>query len=119
MESKGPVRRAQEHSGRLLRMKFAPTNEIGRCILYIMKRTQLYLHETIWKALHVRSRQQRTTISELVRQAVSEKYGSSPKSRRDAMRAVVGIWKDRRDLRDSTQYVRRLRKGNRLRRVFS
>jgi len=82
-----------------------------------MKRTQLYLNEDIWKALHVRSRQQGMSISELVRQAVREKYGSSPASRRQAMQALVGIWKDRKDLPDSTALVRRLRKGKRLRRI--
>jgi hypothetical protein len=84
-----------------------------------MKRTQLYLHEDTWKALHIRSRQQRTTISELVREAVREKYGSSPASRRQAMQAVVGLWKDRDDLPDSETHVRRLRKGKRLRRLAS
>jgi hypothetical protein len=84
-----------------------------------MKRTQLYLHEDIWKALHIRSRQQRTTISELVRQAVREKYGSSPASRRAAMQAMVGLWKNRKDLPDAETYVRRLRKGKRQRRLAS
>ena len=82
-----------------------------------MKRTQLYLHEDVWKALHIRSRQQRTTISELVRQAVREKYGSSPASRGQAMQAIVGLWKNRKNLPDSEAYVRRLRKGKRLRRL--
>jgi hypothetical protein len=84
-----------------------------------MKRTQLYLNEDIWKALHIRSRQQGTSISELVRQAVRDKYGSSPASRRQAMQALVGMWKDRRDLPDSTTLVRRLRKGKRLERIVS
>jgi hypothetical protein len=82
-----------------------------------MKRTQLYLHEDIWKVLHIRSRQQRRSISDLVRQAVREKYGSSPVGRGEAMQALVGMRKNRKDLPDSTAYVRRLRKGNRLRRI--
>ncbi|MGA7795522.1 MAG: hypothetical protein WCA19_21015 [Candidatus Acidiferrales bacterium] len=82
-----------------------------------MKRTQLYLHEDIWKVLHIRSRQQRTSISDLVRQAVREKYGNSPVGRTQAMQALVGMWKDRKDLPDSSAYVRRLRKGKRLRRM--
>lgn len=84
-----------------------------------MKRTQLYLNADLWKALHVRSQQQGTSISELVRQAVRDKYGSSPASRRQAMQALVGIWKDRKDLPDATAYVRRLRKGNRLKRILA
>lgn len=82
-----------------------------------MKRTQLYLNENVWKALHIRSKRQRTSISELVRQAISEKYGNSPVDRAEAMRALVGIWKDRRDLPDTETYVRQLRKGKRLGRI--
>ena len=82
-----------------------------------MKRTQLYLDEDIWKVLHIRSRQQRTSISDLVRQAVREKYGSSPVGRREAMQAFVGLRKDLKDYPDSTAYVRRLRKGRRLGRI--
>jgi len=82
-----------------------------------MKRTQLYLNEDIWKALHIRARQLRTSISELVRQAVREKYGNSPAARTQAMQAVVGLWKDRSDLPDTEAYVRRLRKGKRLSRI--
>ena len=85
--------------------------------MYIMKRTELYLHENIWKTLHVRSRQQGTSISELVRQAVREKYGNSPASRKEAMQALVGLRKHRRDLPQSDSYVRKLRKGKRLRRI--
>ena len=82
-----------------------------------MRRTQLYLNEDTWKVLHIRSRQQGTSISELVRQAVRDKYGKSPADRKQAMQALVGMWKDRKDLRDSEAYVRRLRKGKRLKRI--
>ncbi|OFW12980.1 MAG: hypothetical protein A3H27_00885 [Acidobacteria bacterium RIFCSPLOWO2_02_FULL_59_13] len=81
-----------------------------------MKRTQLYLDEDIWKVLHIRSRQSGTSISELVRQAVRDKYGISPAKRREAMQAWVGIWKDRKDLPSTEAYVRQLRKGGRRRR---
>jgi hypothetical protein len=84
-----------------------------------MKRTQLYLNEDIWKVLHVRSRQQGTSISDLVRRAVRDKYGSSPEGRREAMQALVGLWKNRSDLPDAETYVRRLRKGRRLRNITS
>jgi len=84
-----------------------------------VRRTQLYLDNDIWKALHVRSRQQRTSISELVRQAVRDRYGSSPANRRQAMAALVGTWKDRDDLPNATAYIRRLRKGKRLKRIAS
>jgi len=87
--------------------------------MYIMKRTQLYLNEDIWETLHIRARQQRTTISELVRQAVRERYSRSSTDRRHAMQALVGMWKNRRDLADSTAYVRSLRRGSRLKRIAS
>ena len=82
-----------------------------------MKRTQLYLHEDTWETLHIESRQRGTSISELVRQAVRKRYGSSTARRLEAMQALVGLWKDRKDLRDSQSYVRRLRRGKRLKRL--
>jgi len=82
-----------------------------------MKRTQLYLQEDMWKVLHIRSRQDGTSISELVRNAVREKYGSSPVGRRESMQALVGLRKGRKNMPDSTVYVRRLRKGKRLARI--
>lgn len=82
-----------------------------------MRRTQLYLDEGIWKALHIRSRQQRTTISNLVREAVRERYAPVPRNRAEAMSRWVGIWEDRTDLGDSEAHIRRLRKGRRLRRL--
>jgi hypothetical protein len=82
-----------------------------------MKRRQLYLGDDMWKALHIRSRQSRTPISELVRQAVRDKYGNPLAHRRRAMQAWVGLWRDRSDLRDSETYVRQLRKGERLQRI--
>jgi hypothetical protein len=84
-----------------------------------MRRTQLYLDDDIWKALHVQSRQRRTSVSDLVRQAVRDRYGSSPANRRQAMMALVGMWKDRDDLPDATTYIRRLRSGKRLKRIAS
>ena len=82
-----------------------------------MKRTQLYLDEDIWKALHIHARQRRTSISDLVRQAIRDRYGSSLANRSKAMQALVGIWRDRTDLPDTRKYVRRLRKGKRLSRI--
>jgi len=84
-----------------------------------MRRTQLYLDEHIWKALHIQSRQRRTSISELVRQAVQDRYGTSTANRSRAMEAFVGIWKDRNDLPSTKAYIRRLRRGKRLKRIAS
>jgi Ribbon-helix-helix protein, copG family len=81
-----------------------------------MKRTQLYIDDDLWESLRLHSEQARTSISDLVRQAVREKYASGISYRQQAMRAVVGIWKDRAEVGDPEAYVRRLRKGTRLRR---
>ena len=82
-----------------------------------MKRTQLYLDDDLWNTLHVRARQSRTTVSELVRQAARDRYLGSMDSRAKAMQAVVGIWKDRKDMSSTEAYVRRLRRGSRLKRL--
>jgi hypothetical protein len=73
----------------------------------------------MWNLLHIQARQVGTSISELVRQAVRDRYGSSPANRRRAMQDWVGVWQGRRDVADSETYVRRLRKGTRLRRLSS
>jgi metal-responsive CopG/Arc/MetJ family transcriptional regulator len=82
-----------------------------------MKRTQLYLDEHLWNALHARARRDKTTISELVRQAARERYVGGREQRGQAMRAILGIWKDRPEFADSVEYVRTLRRDDRLERL--
>jgi hypothetical protein len=82
-----------------------------------VKRTQLYLEDDVWTALHVRSRQSGLSISELVRQAVRGRYMNPGARRREAMRALAGLWNDRPDAGDAEAYVRRLRQGRRLERL--
>lgn len=86
-------------------------------MIYIMRRTQLYLDDDLWKALHAHARSTGTTISELVRTAARERYLSNLQERQSAMQALIGLRKDRHDLNDSEKYVRRLRRGTRLDRV--
>jgi hypothetical protein len=79
---------------------------------------RLYLDEEIWNALSIRARRLRAPISELIRQAVEEKY--APRTiRSHTMQAVVGLWKDRSDLPDTDSDVRRLRKGKQLTSISS
>ena len=83
-----------------------------------MKRTQLYLDDDLWNVLHARARSQRTSISHLVRQAARERYLGNLDERRKAMEGLVGIWKDRTDLPESTEeYVRTLRRDTRRERL--
>ena len=81
-----------------------------------MRRTQLYLDDDLWNALHARARSKGTTISDLVRQATRECYLGKLDERREAMQAWVGVRKDRSELPDSTEYVRGLRRGTRTER---
>ena len=76
----------------------------------------MYLDDELWNVLHARAKQERTTVSELVRQVVRERYLGDLEGRRKAMEAIVGLWKDR-DITDSTEYVRGLRRGTRLERL--
>jgi hypothetical protein len=82
-----------------------------------MVRTQLYLDEAVHARLRHLSRAQGRTISELVRAALVQTYGAADaEARRAAVMAVLGLWKDRDDIGDAREYVRRLRRGTRRRR---
>ena len=80
-----------------------------------MRRTQLYLDENLWGALHARARSRKTTISELVREAVRAQYLGEREERMKAMQEFVGIRKA--GFPDAVEYVRSLRRGNRLDRL--
>jgi len=79
-----------------------------------MRRTQLYLDDHLWNALHARARSQKTTVSELVREAARERYLGGRDELRKAMQEFVGSQKRRSDPVDSVRYIRDLRRGNRL-----
>ena len=77
-------------------------------------RTQLYLDETMHRRLSGLARKQGRTISELVRDALVRAYGTSGVDERLAtLRAIEGLWKNRRDIVDTDAYVRRLRRDTR------
>ncbi|MBI1817847.1 MAG: ribbon-helix-helix protein, CopG family [Deltaproteobacteria bacterium] len=79
-----------------------------------MKRTQLYLDEDSARRLAAESRRRRTTISELVREAVAATYGGRAVEDRSAViRQMAGIWAERDDMTDSYAYVRNLRRSER------
>jgi metal-responsive CopG/Arc/MetJ family transcriptional regulator len=82
--------------------------------MYIVRRTQLYLDDQLWGALHARARREKTTVSELVRQAVRERYLGDREQRRAAMQQFVGVRQSRAQGADSREEVRRLRRGSRL-----
>lgn len=75
------------------------------------------MDDQLWGALHARAQREKTTISELVRQAVRERYIGNLEARRAAMQSFVGVRKDRADSGDAYKEVRGLRRGNRLDRL--
>jgi hypothetical protein len=81
-----------------------------------VRRTQLYLDDSLWIALHAHAKREGTTISELVRQAARDRYLGDVKDRGEAMLGIVGMRKDRK-LPDSTEYIRKLRRGSRMERL--
>ena len=82
-----------------------------------MRRTQLYLEDDVWSALRTRARSSRTSISELVREAVRERYFGQLDERKRAMQAFVGIRRNRPEFSDSTDYIRNLRRGTRIQKL--
>jgi metal-responsive CopG/Arc/MetJ family transcriptional regulator len=82
-----------------------------------MRRTQVYLDEELWKALHAHARKEGTSISEFLRQAVRDRYMPHRRQRDAALVGIVGLWKDRTDLPDTETYVRSLRKDTRRQRM--
>lgn len=79
-------------------------------------RTQLYLDEPIHRRLQVLARRQGRTVSDLVRDALVRVYGAPEADERAAtLRGIEGLWRDRDDIADSSEYVRRLRATRALR----
>jgi hypothetical protein len=91
----------------------------GRCIIYSVKRTQLYLDEQDWAVLQLKARQSGLTVSELVRRAVRESYSGSTERRKQAMLAFIGMREKRSGLPPTEAYVRKMRSGSRLERLSS
>jgi Arc/MetJ family transcription regulator len=86
-------------------------------MLYIMRRTQLYLEDDLWAALHAKALLEKATVSELVRVAVRERYMGNLEDRRAAMLGIVGLWKDRAGVEDAESFIRNLRDDDRLERL--
>lgn len=88
-----------------------------------MRRTQLYLDDDLWAALHATALIEGATVSELVRVAVRERYLGNLEERRAAMLGIVGLWKDRPGKGDAESpeevetWVRTLRDDDRLDRL--
>lgn len=74
-------------------------------------RTQLYLDAALHRRLKSLARKQGRTVSDLVREVLSRAYApAGADERASTLRAIEGLWRDRRDLGDTDAYVRRLRR---------
>lgn len=86
-------------------------------MIYIMRRTQLYLDDQLWNALHTQARSRKTSISELVREAIRERYLGNHEERRKAMQDFVGSRKDPPGAPDAVTYIQDLRRSRRIERL--
>ncbi|MGI0148652.1 MAG: CopG family transcriptional regulator, partial [Thermoplasmata archaeon] len=83
-------------------------------------RTQLYLDESVHGRVTRLARKQGRTLSDLVREALVRTYGAGDAEREiTTLRAIAGLWKDRRDIGDTEEYVKRLRRSTRRRAYLS
>jgi len=82
-----------------------------------VRRTQVYLDDDLWKYLHAQAEVKDTTVSDVVRSTLREKYDQDRERRREAFEAVIGLWADRTDLPDTEEYIRKLRKSTRPKRL--
>jgi len=82
-----------------------------------MKRTELYLDEEMARILDTLSRQQGTTVSQLVTKSLRERYMPGRDLDKVSLaRERSGIWRRLKDLKEIDRTVRNLRKGSRLKR---
>jgi len=82
--------------------------------IHHMVRTQLYLDEAIHRRLSGLARKQGRTMSELVRDALVRTYGAPGADQRlVSLRAIEGLWRNRKDIADTAEYVRHLRRDTR------
>jgi len=74
-------------------------------------RTQIYLDQTLKKELNRLSQNRRVTVSELIRQAVEQFIRKGSPKLGDALGKSFGLWSRRKDIGDTSTYVREAREG--------
>ena len=84
-----------------------------------MVRTQLFLGEALHARIRTLARMQGRTVSALVRETLERAFGAAGQDERArTLQAIVGLWRDRKDIGSTNAYVRRLRKGTKRRRAL-
>lgn len=79
--------------------------------------TCVYLDDQLWAVLHAVAEREKTTISDLVRRAVGERYVGSRERRVSAMQRFIGSRKPAEGEMTIVDEGRRLRKGCRIDRL--
>ena len=74
-----------------------------------MVRTQIYIDDGQKAALDRLSAEKGTTVSGLIRQAVNQFLGKVTYDFEEALDSSFGIWRNRRGLGESSEYVRKIR----------
>ena len=80
-----------------------------------MKRTQIYLSNEQWRNLNIAKERMHLSISQLIRQAIDKVYVKKDQLKfEEAVDAITGLWRDRADLPSTDDYIRSLRKDDRI-----
>ncbi len=80
-----------------------------------MKRTQIYLKNEQYDNLIIESKKTSKTMSELIREAVSFKFGIKRKiDFNEVIDSVAGLWENRKDIKSGKDYIDDIRKDDRL-----
>ncbi|HOJ11008.1 MAG TPA: CopG family transcriptional regulator [Clostridiales bacterium] len=74
-----------------------------------MERTQVYLDRSHKQELQKMAKEKRTTMAELVREAVVEYLAKSNEESEKKIINTKGLWADRTDITDSDSYVNEMR----------
>ncbi|OQY99226.1 MAG: hypothetical protein B6D41_01725 [Chloroflexi bacterium UTCFX4] len=84
-----------------------------------MKRTQIYLSDAQWEQLDALSRQQDTSVAELIRRAITRVYPASRQTQfARVLDPVIGMWANHPELGSTDSYIRSLRQDDRLARLL-
>ena len=78
----------------------------------MMKRTQIYLDEEIYKYLKEESEKTGKTISELIREKLKKEIHCNTKNLLKSIKEVAGLWSYQTNNVDD--FIRELRKGKRI-----
>jgi hypothetical protein len=81
-------------------------------VLFIMKRTQIYLEDETYGYLISESRKSGKTMSEVIREIIRSDIDRKRENLLESSGKVFGIWSDK-DF-DTNEYLRDLRRSNRL-----